>query len=406
MQARHAAWAVALDCPPTLDPRLLALHMELTGSSPQSFHVVGQGLVPGRQSIDRAETLALLQICVMAQQLPDVPCMAYSDCQFALDLVQNWDGAKWRSSGRPPGLHHDLFQALQVDVVPANLQLRKVKAHANIAQAPESEVRHQLGNAMADEAAKNARLGDLSLVLDLVEDIYSWHITQREAMHMFLQYNLELTRAVATLDRQAAITGLDATRLQHRSQDEIASTWLASSTGVSFEGMPLQLPPARPADSNWPQWFLASIWVWHSSLTWPRQTEGRLQRGEGITFLELLINFIVVTATLPPVKGDGSRAQCNPLWAEGIMVPLNQQDMVSSFVSAIFYLTKTTGVKILGVPRHHRIFTLVALGESQPRKGVQRRPQMREEACTAELLARHLTTSSTEALRDWALKHA
>ena len=404
--ARHAAWAVVLDCAPTLDPKLLALHVTTTGNTPQSFHVVGQGLVPGRQSIDRAETLALLQICVIAQQMPEVPCVAYSDCQFALNLVQNWDGAAWRQSGRPPGLHHDLFQVLQVDGVPANLELRKVKAHANVEQAPESEVRHLLGNSVADEAAKQARLGDLSIVHDLLDEIYSWHVTQREALHMFLQYNLELTRAVATLDRQAATTGLDAARSQPQARDEIASAWLAGSTGVSSGGMPLELPPAWPMDSKWPQWFLVSIWAWHSSLTWPQQRAGRLRRGEGVTFLELLINFIAVTATLPPVRCDGSRALCDPLSPEGILMPLNQQDMVCSFASAVSYLTRVTGVPIFGVPRHHRIFSLVALGEAQPRKGLQRRPHMLAEELTAGLLSDFLATSRTEVLRDWALKHA
>ena len=169
--------------------------------------------------------------------------------------------------------------------------------------------------------------------------------------------------------------------------------------------IPLQMPPAWPVDSRWPHWFLAAIWVWQQSLTWPPPGAHRLRRGEGITFLELMVNFIVTTATLPPVRGEDQTALCNPLWSEGIMLPLVQRDLISNFVSALLFLTKATGVKVLGVPRHHRIFTLVALGETQPRKGVQRRPMMQNEEATAHLLVQHLRSGCTESLRDWALRH-
>ena len=230
--ARHAAWAVVLDCAPNLDPNQLLLYLETNHHAPQSYHVVSQGLVPGVQSIDRAETLALLQVCVMAKQMPHVSCVGFSDCQFALDLVGNWDGVAWRQSGRPPGLHHDLFQLLQVDGVPKNLQLRKVKAHADIQKAPLDEVRHLLGNSVADEAAKLARLNDLSVVLDLVHDICEWHARQREAFRIFLQYNLELTRQVAMLDKQHDTTGPAVERAKLCTTDELAFAWLGNSTGV------------------------------------------------------------------------------------------------------------------------------------------------------------------------------
>ena len=90
-----------------------------------------------------------------------------------------------------------------------NLELRKVKAHADVKQAPLRDARHILGNTVADEAAKQARLGNLSVALDLVQEIYRWHVDQREALHIFLQYNLELTKSVATMDRQAGTTGPD-----------------------------------------------------------------------------------------------------------------------------------------------------------------------------------------------------
>ena len=117
------------------------------------------------------------------------------------------------------------------------------------------------------------------------------------------------------------------------------------------------------------------------------------------------MHFVVNTATLPLVRGEDQTALCNPLWPEGIMLPLVQRDLISNFVSAVLFLTKTTGVKVLGVPRHHRIFSLVALGELQPRKGVQRRPKMPNEEATASLLVQHLKSGCSEDLREWALWH-
>ena len=400
--ARHAAWAVVLDCAPNLPPPLLMQHWVEHKKAPPSFHVITQGLLPGHQSIDRAEVLALLQVCIMAANMPRVLCIGFTDSQFALDLVQGWDAALWCRNAGAPMIHQDLFEALAVQRKPPNLELRKVKAHNTVAMASDSDLRYVLGNVVADAAAKHARLSDLSVVIDLAKEINDWHEWQREGMKMFCQYNVELTRAVATLDK-ATTTAPDGASAHERDDTELVEAWLQRSVGEIVAQPPLQLPETWPTDSSWPQWFLAALWVWQDGLQWPPALNRRLHRGEGITFLELLVNFVVTTTKLPPIAGD-SDGLCDPLSAQGILLPLVQRDLLSAFVSALDFLGRRVGVKVWGVPKHHRIFTLTALGDANPRKGVQQRPRMQHERTTATLIIRLLKCGNcAEILREWAL---
>ena len=169
---------------------------------------------------------------------------------------------------------------------------------------------------------------------------------------------------------------------------------------------PLELPLQWPQAPRWPQWFLINLWTWRQTLVWPQQTDRRLQRGEGITFLELLLNFVVVTCRLPPVSSELDDSMADPLSPDGILRPLTLRELVTNLVSATDYLTRACGQAFWGVKRHHRIYTLTLLGERSPRKGLRRRPGMLAERHTAELLVKVIQNAhSPEIVRDFALEH-
>ena len=404
--ARHAAFAIVLDCSPDSGSQAQLLYWQAEQRVPPNFHVVHQGLVPGRQSIDRAELLALLHVCKYAQALPDLTFEAVTDSQYALEAVQSWDLDRVRQ-GQPLPTNFDLFAAFELASKPPNLQLRKVKSHQDPTTAPLEEVRHVLGNMAADVAAANARRQEFACVLDVVGEVAQWHKTSKEAFELYCCYNQELTKAVALRDQNARTTGLDAAGFAKPDPTEadLALQWLRSSTGGPNAVPPLEFPSHWPTTGQGPQRFLASSWVWRNGIRWPEQVVGRQHRGEGITFFELLVNFVVTTRSLPPIKSHDSGILCDPLSSSGILSPVGTRELVANMTSAADFLGRACGVAFWPVPRHHRIYSLVTLHEANPRKGLRQRPGLQNEESTARLLARMLKNSSqAEILREAALQ--
>ena len=406
--ARHAAWSVVLDCDPHGSPETVLLAWLHDKRTPQSYHVVHQGLVPGQQSIDRAELCALLQVCHDAASMPHVHCIAWTDSQYALDAVQQWNERSHQNGGPIP-TNYDIFASMQVPCKPGNLTLRKIKAHTEAAVAPLSEVRHVLGNAAADIAADMARKSDFAFVVDLVDEVYDHSCIQKDAFLLSCRYQQELTRSVAAADARARETALGTT---YNHDDEEATfhmlvqRWMSGSVDGPEEVPLVELPEQWPRVTSWPQWFLSSLWIWKHSLLWPEAPDRRLQRGEGVTFLELLVNYVVVACRLPPVSSDFDRSLADPLSAEGILRPLTVRELVANFVSATDFLTRVCGQAFWGASKHHRIYSLTLLGERSPRKGLRQRPGMLAARRTAQLLVKVLQNAhAPEIMRDFALRN-
>ena len=397
-----------LDCDPEGSPEALLLGWLTRRQSPQSFNVIHQGLVPGGQTIDRAELCALLQVCHNAANMPDVPCTAWTDSQYALDAVEKWQEQNF-ANGEALPTNFDLFEAMQVPFKPMNLTLRKIRAHTDATAAPLQDVRHVLGNAAADSAADMARKQDFPFVLDLVDEVYDYHCTQKENFLVFCRYQMELTRHVATAaDARLRETALDATTDGANDGDttqQLMQRWLARSIGGPERVPPMELPATWPRMTRWPQWFLTSLWLWRCSLVWPEARIGRLLKGEGITFLELLLNYVVVVNRLPPVASCTDGSLIDPLSADGILRPLTLRELVANFASATDFLTRACEQPFWSVPRHHRIFSLTLLGERSPRKGLSYRPGMMAEEATAQILVDVIQNDhAAELVREFALR--
>ena len=145
---------------------------------------------------------------------------------------------------------------------------------------------------------------------------------------------------------------------------------------------------------------------WLRQLWWS-EPDGELQRFSGITYLELLVNFVLVTARLPPrtVKDPVTKKQAvvELTAREGILMPANLREMLSAFSIMVAQTCKRCTWNPLK-HKHRKICSLVYLGVGKPRKGLQRRPALPREQETGEQLFKVLCSSSPgEALRDLAL---
>ena len=86
--ARHAAWSVVLDCAVSAPDRALAhQYWQQTGQVPPSFQVRSCGLVPGRQTIARAEMWAALQAVRLAFHAGAPPTRIATDSSYVVKVL-------------------------------------------------------------------------------------------------------------------------------------------------------------------------------------------------------------------------------------------------------------------------------------------------------------------------------
>ena len=185
-----------------------------------------------------------------------------------------------------------------------NFQLRKIKAHADLSQVCGVDWWRTAGNIQADLAAKAAVRSDFGFLLQLVDDIADYEATQRDLLLLFACYLVALSKEESILKQIAVRRQSDGDVQQAR-----GPSGQPDST-VTEQWLQLQpLPPWKPRlpgwqrdwilAASWPPWFSVSLWGWATTLSWPecQPTKGQAQ---GITYLELVVNFVAVTKLVPP----------------------------------------------------------------------------------------------------------
>ncbi|CAE7774452.1 unnamed protein product, partial [Symbiodinium sp. CCMP2456] len=315
--ARHAAWAVVLDLrpleqlPPGLEEQRLA---ELVA---ERFVIVAQGVVPGRQTNNRAEFCALLQAGRIASSIPALPSLVGSDSQFGLRAQSRLQACP--ELPRESNVA-DLGDGDVANWFPASLRGHKVQAHRCLRDVPTDELVCAAGNFAADLAAKQALQNDLPLAGSICSEIAAW---RREQGHVVVPARRALRQQTV-----GAAAGPGLTNCGEFSQ------WLAFSPEETQPLTPRAFPAEGFPTGGWPLWFLEKIWQWVFQLQWGRQ-DHLDKRDRGITYLELLANFVVCTAACPPVPGDGAKVMLDQLATEGILQPLYVRNAIAFMVQAV-----------------------------------------------------------------------
>ena len=98
-----------------------------------------------------------------------------------------------------PHTDFDLCAWLSAWACPANLTVRKVKAHQTLDLVSAADLRPALGNMVADTAAKAARDMDLPLVRELLQSVEEWATVQEDMLISFFAFQSELTRLLASV---------------------------------------------------------------------------------------------------------------------------------------------------------------------------------------------------------------
>ena len=142
-------------------------------------------------------------------------------------------------------------------------------------------------------------------------------------------------------------------------------------------------------------------------LQWPPATaKPAVHALTGITFLELLANFVVCTGRLPPLRVDTS---AKPGWVDlvdcgGILRPVVLRDVLLGFLAAVKSLDKLLGIRCWPSQRHHRLHCLTIFGHRDGRKGLLLRPKLPCLKQTGDVVSKLVETGCGEVLREVALK--
>ena len=298
---------------------------ECTVSCTQPTHVISQSLVFREQSIDRAEVVALLQVCRLAER--DV----HVDSTYALHFVNHLPSPGHRS--KPPKTDFDLCEWTGVWCKPPNAICHKVKSHADFLSSRPEHARHLLGNSAADHAAKSARV---PLLLDLLEDISVRHSVHKTMLGSYLRYQIACARHVteARQAQQAAAPPEASTQLE---APEAFRQWAAlSPTNVVQLAYP-QLEKTWLVYAPWPPWFTVTVWRWCSGLRW-QPPDAEVHDLAGVTFLELLAHYVVTMHQCPPLIGPGGKqADLSIASPQGRLQPFAVKDVVITLSAAIRY---------------------------------------------------------------------
>ena len=172
---------------------------------------------------------------------------------------------------------------------------------------------HAAGNHVADLAAKAAVLADLDIVQQTLDRAAQHVLAQEDLLNVFWRFLLALSFAeYQLLQRQRPQDNLtvdgpcpteDAAEVD--CADGSFKGWLQLNDGPFAAGNLPAVPRPVLLACSWPPWFTIPLWSWLRSLEW-QVVPPRARARPGITYLELLVDFVVSTGVVPPESREAA----------------------------------------------------------------------------------------------------
>ena len=384
---RRAAFAVVLDTT-TIDEEIPQVLQEwrATGRLPPQLHVLSQGLVPGEQTINRAEICAVIMAARFARSVPNSGAAIHTDSEVAISAWENI------ACGRP-GPWPDLDRHM-LAVYASDIRLHKVKAHDQIDRLCGLPQWFTIGNTVVDAAAKLALNCELDLVQQLSSDGHQSLSEQCDLLWLFWRYLLHLSQEEVRL--------IDLCRGQlpaHRPEAVPAgsvslASWLSLDPGPFCNwGLPR---PDRPwiLAASWPPWFTLPLWSWLQTSCWS-QYNYTSRTPHGTSYIELLLDFVLTTGICPPasLEAAGQMPEASVNMDQLVAI----RPVIKCFVEAVRQLERLSNRKVWP-PRRKKVFALRSLGFEEPRIGVEARLQILRPMELGPMLLRTLHEGSAQAI--------
>ena len=410
--ARHAAWSVLLDCSTCDAQRAQAeAFWQATGTVPPCFQVRSCGLVPGKQTVARAEALAALQAVRLAYHAGPIPVHVVTDSAYvvrllsSLQLGQDVLALGLSANADILGLFREVwFQGVTVS---------KVKSHQDVCSISDSATRWDaLGNSCVDEQCRKALQMDAPVVHDMVNAAAQEHDEQKFQLKAVYHYLLSLNYATnARMNQTQELS--PATAVDRPDLQQLLGTASCDSPALLAWIRARQLveePPHLPEPllavfktSTWGPLFTWAVWRWSQQVRWGTSPDPDFA---GTTTLELFCDFVTRTGLLPPVVvpgPTGGRLCLDFREPAAQLRPTSLRAWLQVFSCAIKFLQRRCKVTLLAGKASRRVVSLQRLGDTQPRSGYTAACFFGDPAATAVLLRQVILHRTTKPLWSFAL---
>eukprot|EP00438_Fugacium_kawagutii_P019405 Skav220301 [mRNA] locus=scaffold3050:41473:44172:- [translate_table: standard] len=329
------------------------------------FSVAGLALLPGVQTIPRAELFAAVQ-AHEAQLVSDTEDIVYTDSSYVLQvrtLVRNTPQVETLHKCR----NYDLIRRWHYLCWGRgrNLPTTKVKAHQVIPGPSPWDTWVRIGNAVADHVAKTAAHTLMPAYTAALTTMNQEEKTATQSFHSQLVLRQELALFRKQLEKQSDNREqFDPEQTLRKFQQwNLAESYHPQVSEEDFWVLDL---------SRWGTGFTHLLLQWLATLSFAPQED---PDDCGITWLELLFNFWLQTQTDVPLKLDGHyRMVADTMhWARE---QFTVNDAIVSFSGAIKHLEFMLQRDLLPPVRGQQISSLYKLGGGCHKLGLTKRPMM------------------------------
>ena len=291
---------------------------------------------------------------------------------------------------------------------PEKHRVHKVKAHQKIHSHDNlSETWMKLGNFVADEAAKASLKNEDPGVVQLSSDIASHNTKEKNNLLCVYKYMVAYNQISQREQTTSEVLQSDpySELGNDNSQTGRVQNLMSYKTILENWTVPSAVPPLTNDMTleiaqccSWGSKIAYHVYSWVQTLRWPDNMDLR-QHDHGITFLELLVNFHLVTGADIPVtisrKGSvvhwvdfrSPKAIILPkrarsASAQGVILAAIVQQLEQAMVMKMFPIPKKIGIKTLSHLGHYDL---------QKRTGFIGRPQLLHPKMTIEVVDKYLT---------------
>ena len=362
--SKRFRWASFAIVYPIVPAKTLLLYRHLPPDilMQKAYHVAAVAIVPGRQTINRAELYSAVLAHEQRRQVVIVTDSAYVIHMHVLvrttvnvatlHQLPNWDLLKRL---------HVLFWDHGYGI-----PIRKIKAHQTVSGHSDEEVLHVMGNAVADFAAKQAASRLMKVV---TQDMVRLHADSLEAKCLLeQQFALRIDLAMARTKLDNDMEKLPEKQVQKL---ECMHSWNVEYSRT-FNFTEADYDNAR--GSKYGKRLTHLILQWLQLLQWPTSPE-EVTPPIGITWVELTVNFMLCTQSAIPVQEH----QVD----QGFTVRTN------TFRTILMHIQFLVNKDILPRETPVKVKSLSQLGAKVMKQGLPLRPTMPKQEETLEILQRY-----------------
>eukprot|EP00438_Fugacium_kawagutii_P035834 Skav200286 [mRNA] locus=scaffold2127:113915:115354:- [translate_table: standard] len=344
---RYSGWAVIRDIAFDFQQSLeMAMVANQKGLVSPSFRCIAMGFTPQGQTIDRAELVAAYH--ALANAALDSLCnrvRIFTDSQYVVNIFKII---------RMGTLHTRIHQLVNADVILAiealynrfAVEIHKVKSHRDPAECKDAyDLWMVLGNAAADKAASTAlkRLPDT--IAGWVKDLINEENKHKQDLQAVLDYYVELNKSRVHLLQEKEIIpkpGQTAARNPELFGGSAAIVLrdyvVPNGNHMSDLGFSDYIAEGCLQGMR----FALAIHHWWSHILWPppdakesMDDQSKIGHDWGISWFELLINFVQFTGQWCPVRVGGYGASSEYLEYSDVIAQMQPQKFKSAIRQAV-----------------------------------------------------------------------